>query len=188
MSTTQGWVGSGLRAIGAELIGPGAPWKAKSVWVAVIVAVAGTGFWRSEASRPQTVQPAHEQVASPAQPAAHGTSPASSAAVNLGVSYVGGFFIGWCYRRFVKLSVLLTGGVLAVLVAIKHLGWFENDVSALQGQVREGSAWLGNQAAALNGHLSGLLPSAGAVGIGLFQGFRRKRVPSVAAEAVQTPG
>ena len=177
MSWKPEWRTGGLRAMGAGLIGPGAPWKAKSVWVAAVVAILGTGFWRSETQAPQPAPSAQEQtvdVTRPAQTAPEGTGPASSAAVNLGASYVGGFFLGWCYRRFVKLSVMLTCGVLAVLALIKSLGWFEGDVMSLQDHVREGSSWLGNHATALNQQLTGLLPSAGAAGFGLFRGFRRK--------------
>ena len=123
----------------------------------------------------------------PSQTDSQETNPASSAAVNLGVSYIGGFFLGWCYRRFVKVSVLLTCGILAVLMAIKSLGWFETDVAALQDSVREGSSWLGNHAADLNRYLTGLLPSAGAAGFGLFRGFRRKLEPVVAAEFARRP-
>lgn len=171
------WQASGLRALVSGLTGPGAPWKAKSVWLAAGVAILGTGFWRSDAPGPQPAPSAQEQAvdaAGPSQSADQGTSPASSAAVNLGVSYIGGFFLGWCYRRFVKVSVMLTCGILAVLMAIKSLGWFETDVASLQDHVREGSSWLGNHAADLNRYLTGLLPSAGAAGFGLFRGFRRK--------------
>jgi uncharacterized membrane protein (Fun14 family) len=173
MSRIREWMADGVRGLGTELMGPGAPWKARSVWAAAVIAILGTGFWRSDAPKPPPAPAALEQAAAPS--AAHEAGPASSAAVTLGISYIGGFFLGWCYRRFVKLSVVLTGGVLAVLALVKSLGWFESDVSALEGHVREGSAWLGHQAAALNDYLTGLLPSAGATAFGAFRGFRRRK-------------
>ena len=190
MSGKTGCRAGGLRALVSGLTGAGAPWKAKSVWVAAGVAILGTGFWRSDAPGPQPAPAAQEQAvdaAGPSRSADHGTNPASSAAVNLGVSYIGGFFLGWCYRRFVKVSVMLTCGAVAVLMAIKSLGWFETDVASLRDHVRVGSSWLGNHAADLNRYLTGLLPSAGAAGFGLFRGFRRKCEPAVAAEFARRP-
>lgn len=167
----MGWVhekvAEGIGSLRAELVGPGAPWKAKSVWLAVVLVVLGSGFWRSETF--------------------HGGGPASSAAVHLGMSYIGGFFLGWCYRRFVTLSVALTGGVLAVLMTVRSLGWFESDAATLQDQVHAGTAWLREHAEALNRHLTGLFPSAGAAGVGIFRGFRRKRVTAAVSDDVRKP-
>lgn len=181
------WLAYGLRSLGAELTKPGAPWRAKSIWAAAVITVLGTGFWQSDEPAPQPAPQTQEVAEVPAdreKPASppRGTSRGSSAAVSLGLSYIGGFLLGWCYRRFLKLSAVLTGGVLAVLMAIRGLGWFDGDMAALQEPVREGAAWLGSQAAALDRYLTGLLPSAGAAGIGMFRGFRRKRVPAAVAE------
>jgi uncharacterized membrane protein (Fun14 family) len=189
MSKIREWVIGGLKEMGAELVGPGAPWRAKSVWAAALAAILGTGFWQRGAPALKPDQPAQEQAGSrvqgqgggEAQPAQQPSGPASSAAVALGVSYVGGYFLGWCYRRFVKLSVVLTGAALAALAAVKSLGLFETDVAALEGHVREGSAWLSSHAESLNNYLTGLLPSAGATGLGAFGGFRRKRRTAPAA-------
>jgi uncharacterized membrane protein (Fun14 family) len=176
MKRNRQWVATGIRDMGAEFVGPAAPWKAKSVWVAAALMVLGSGFWRSDISRQQAEAPAQEQTGTAsAQPVPQETGPASSAAVGLGASYIGGFLLGWCYRRYLRFSVMVSGAVLAALVALKRLGWFEGDAAAIEAHVRQGSTWLNSQAAALNHYLTGLLPSAAATGVGLFKGFRRRR-------------
>jgi uncharacterized membrane protein (Fun14 family) len=92
--------------------------------------------------------------------------------VRICVSYVGGFFIGWAFRRFLKAAVACAVLIIALLALGRHVGW---DTTRAQEQVKRSSAWVQREATETRDHLKGLLPSAAAGGIGVFFGFRRNR-------------
>ena len=43
----------------------------------------------------------------------------SPALMRFGGSYLGGFFIGWIFRRFVKFAIMLAGGALLIIGLLK---------------------------------------------------------------------
>ena len=92
----------------------------------------------------------------------------------LGASYLGGFILGWAFRRFLRIAAMLAAIALAALTAMKATGWIELDWSSLEQQVGRTAQWLHGEAEGLRNMLTGFLPSAGAAGAGSFFGFSRK--------------
>jgi uncharacterized membrane protein (Fun14 family) len=124
------------------------PWTAKSFLAAGAATVGGLASWIGNM-----------------------TSPAMA---ELGGSYLGGFLIGWAFRRFLKMAAMTVAVVLACLGAMKATGWIDVDWSAIEAQVSRTVQWLQGEAEGLKSILTGFLPSAGAAGAGSFFGFRKK--------------
>jgi len=126
----------------------GAPWKAKSVLAAGATTIAGLAAWFGD------------QV--------------SPALARGGASYIGGFLIGWTFRRAVKLAALIAGLFLTVIATLKSVGWIDFDWASIESNVSQSLHWLNGEAEGLKTFLAGYLPSAGAGGAGLYFGFRKK--------------
>jgi uncharacterized membrane protein (Fun14 family) len=125
-----------------------APWNAKS-FIAIAVATAGgLASWVADFSSPDVAR--------------------------LGGSYLGGFFIGWAFRRFLRMAALIAGGLLAGIAVLENTGWIDLDWSAAETQISHGIAAAHRGAEGLKHILSGYLPSTGAAAAGVFFGFRKK--------------
>jgi uncharacterized membrane protein (Fun14 family) len=124
------------------------PWTAKSFLAAGAATVGGLASWIGNM-----------------------TSPAMA---ELGGSYLGGFLVGWAFRRFLKMAAMMVAVVLACLGAMKATGWIDVDWNALEAQVSRTVQWLHGEAEGLKSIVTGFLPSAGAAGAGSFFGFRKK--------------
>ena len=125
-----------------------APWRAKSVMAAGTTMAAGLASWITDYSSPALAQ--------------------------LGGSYVGGFFIGWAFRRFLKMAAIVAGAVFAGIALLKGTGWLDLDWASIETQVQQSMVYLQRGAEGLKHFLSGALPSAGAGTAGAFFGFRKK--------------
>jgi uncharacterized membrane protein (Fun14 family) len=154
------------------------PWKAKSVWIAAVLALLGSFLWIGDHSKqpPPAASSFSDFGRSGGAAAAEkkNPKPSSPALFRVGVSYVGGFFLGWSLRRFLKATLLLGGAAFALFAVGKRLGWVEIDWASVEGHVRASLAWMQGEAASLRSFLTGYLPSTGAAGLGCFFGFRRK--------------
>lgn len=124
------------------------PWNAKSVVAAGVATVGGLASWVADFSSP--------------------------AVAGIGGSYLGGYFCGWAFRRFLRMATLIAGGLLTCIAVLKSTGWIDLDWTAVETQVSHGIAAIHQGAEGLRQILSGYLPSAGAAAVGLFFGFRRK--------------
>jgi uncharacterized membrane protein (Fun14 family) len=161
-------------ASAANVIGQNPPWKAKTIWLALMVTLLGGGLWvKDHRSPPPPSTDGLEFTArgTVIQPEVHPVPPAT---FRFGASYIGGFFLGWTLRRFLKFTLLAAGAAIFLISLGKKLGWFELDWNSLETQVRQSLAWLTGEAGAFKHFLTGYLPSAGAAGVGGFLGFRRK--------------
>jgi len=161
------------------------PWKAKTVWLAALLVLVGGVLWVKDTvqkpapSAPGTA-PGMTSFADP-EPGSNarqdkpaGLKPTSPATFRFGVSYVGGFFLGWAFRRFIKMTLLLSGAVILLIGLGKKLGWIELDWASIEAHVRESLAWLQGEAGTIKQFLTGYLPSVGAAATGIFLGFLRK--------------
>jgi uncharacterized membrane protein (Fun14 family) len=125
-----------------------APWRATSVMAAGTTMVAGLASWIADYSSPVFAQ--------------------------FGGSYIGGFFIGWAFRRFLKMAAMTAGVVLAGIASLKGTGWIDLDWTTVESHVQQSFTAIQRGAQGLRQFLSGVLPSAGAAAVGMFFGFRRK--------------
>ena len=126
------------------------PWNAKSVIAAAVATVGGLASWVADLSSPTVA--------------------------GIGGSYLGGFFIGWAFRRFLKMAALITGGLLACIAVLVNTGWIELDRTAVvvAHQVVLAIAAAHREAEGIKHILSGYLPSMGAGAAGMFFGFRKR--------------
>jgi uncharacterized membrane protein (Fun14 family) len=124
------------------------PWQARSFLAVAVATIGGLASWIGNFTSPAIAQ--------------------------LGGSYLGGFVIGWAFRRFLRMAAMLVAIGLAVIGMMKATGWIDLDWSAMEAQVGRTVQWLHGEAEGLKNVLAGFLPSAGAAGAGSFFGFRKK--------------
>ena len=125
-----------------------APWNAQSVLAAAVATVGGLASWVADLSSP--------------------------AVAGIGGSYLGGFFIGWAFRRFLKMAMLIAGGLLACIAVLENTGWIDLDWAAVGTQISHSIAAVQRGAEGLKHIFSGYLPSTGAGAAGMFFGFRKR--------------
>ena len=99
---------------------------------------------------------------------------ASPTVAQIGGSYLGGYLIGWAFRRFLKIAAMIVAITLASIGALKATGWIDLDWASIETQISQAIQWVHGEAEGLKNLLAGFLPSAGAAGAGSFFGFRKK--------------
>ena len=152
------------------------PWKAKSVWVAMVMVLMGSVLYLKDLrSHAPQVSQEKESISMNDQAAPQKESGADlPATLRLGVSYIGGFLIGWGFRRFIRLSLLVSTAAFALVALGRKTGWIDLDWSLLENQVHQAATWFEGEASTLKALLESYLPSAGSAGVGAVLGFRRK--------------
>jgi len=124
------------------------PWAAKSFLAAGATTVAGVGAWLSNMMSP--------------------------ALASAGGSFLGGFLLGWAFRKTLKLALLVTISLLALIAILKTTGWIHLDWTLIQADVNRTLDWDRGKAQGVKEVLTGYLPAAGAGGAGVFFGLRKK--------------
>lgn len=99
---------------------------------------------------------------------------ASSALFRFGASFVGGFFIGWAYRKSIHIATMMLAGLLAAVAAAKWSGLLPLDWNSVEGSLHDGFTFFSGEAEKAEKFLTGLLPSSFAGGCGIFKGVRHK--------------
>lgn len=124
------------------------PWAAKSFLAAGATTVAGIGAWLTDMMSP--------------------------ALARGGASFLGGFLLGWAFRKTVKLALLITVSLLMLIVILKTTGWVHLDWTLIQADVNRTLDWARGKAQGFKEVVTGYLPAAGAAGAGAIFGFRKK--------------
>jgi uncharacterized membrane protein (Fun14 family) len=125
-----------------------APWNAKSVIAAGVATVGGLTTWVTDLTSP--------------------------AVAGIGGSYLAGFFIGWAFRRFLRMAALIAAGLLACIAVLENTGWIDLDWAAVETQTTHAIAAVHRGTEGIRHILSGYLPSTGAGAVGMFFGFRKR--------------
>ncbi len=135
----------------AKTLGPllsDPPWAAKSFMAASATTVAGVGAWLSDMLSP--------------------------ALARGGASFIGGFLVGWAFRKTLKIALLITLSLAALVAILKTTGWIHLEWNLIESDVHRTLDWARGQAQSLKEVAVGYLPSAGAGVAGAFFGFRNK--------------
>jgi uncharacterized membrane protein (Fun14 family) len=175
----------GARNIAADWFGDG-PQRSKSVLAALAVVVVGLGFWISDIKTepPQNQADQTTTDAPKITPLNSGThwnwSKPFPFYVRMGASYVVAYCIGWLFRRVLRLILIVSLLVMAVLAYGKFAGW---DTTHTREQVQHSGEWARQTATAGKDHLKRLLPSATAGAVGMFMGFWRRNKAGAAKPA-----
>lgn len=143
---TQSQSGFLAKTLGTLASNP--PWAAKSFLAAGATTVAGLGAWLTDLMSP--------------------------ALARGGASFLGGFLLGWAFRKTVKLALLIAGSLLVLIAVLKTTGWIHLDWTLIQADATRTLDWARGKAQGFKEVLSGYLPAAGAAGVGAFFGFRNK--------------
>lgn len=135
----------------AKTLGPllsDPPWAAKSFLAAGATTVAGIGAWLSDMMSP--------------------------ALARGGASFLGGFLVGWAFRKTLKIALIITLSLAALVAILKTTGWIHLEWNLIESDVNRTLNWAQGQAQSMKEVAIGYLPSAGAGVAGAFFGFRKK--------------
>jgi uncharacterized membrane protein (Fun14 family) len=163
-------------------------WRSPSLLVALALTLVGVALWlRVPAATPPPPAPppagslasgfaATRSAAAPTPPPSDRPfiGKESPLLFRFGAGYLGGFLVGWVWRKSVKAALSLGATALALIAAAKQFGIGGADLQALQSEVAQGVGWLQHQAGALKDWLSGYVPSGVAGVVGLWRGARWK--------------
>ena len=107
------------------------PWAAKSFLAVAVATIGGLASWIGNFTSPAVAQ--------------------------IGGSYLGGFLIGWAFRRFLRMAAMLVAVVLACMAAMKATGWIDVDWNALEAQITRTIQWLHGEAEGFKNVVTGFL-------------------------------
>ena len=164
------------------------PWNSKTLILAAIIGAIGvvlSGY--AYATRP-AVQTTGSAIGDSAMTI--GLSPKGSGATaptieqrivdragplmsKFGLSFVAGFFVGYAFKRFLKITAFVTGIALLGLFAAQRAGFITMPWNQVQEQLESGVGWATEHATAYKDAAKAYLPSGVAGAVGIFMGFRR---------------
>jgi FUN14 family len=159
------------------------PWRSKTVLAALAVFVVGLWFWYSDirdSPPPNGSGNAATNTTGPAPAGTAGASPADAPSkwskpfpwyARLSLSYVGGYCIGWLFRKLIRLVMVVFALAIALLAYGKFTGF---DFKRTEERVKRGGQWAQHEVTAAEDYFKHLLPSAAAGGVGTFVGFLRR--------------
>lgn len=106
-------------------------------------------------------------------PAARRTAPL---AFRMGFSFFVGFAVAFALRSVLTVAVTVIGFAFLVAFGLHYAGLIDVSWEAIAGRFETLQAWLWGQVESVRAFAKGVLPSATAATLGLFAGWRRKRV------------
>ncbi len=91
-----------------------------------------------------------------------------------GVSFIGAYGLGWLFRRFLKIAAIIVGLGVAGVAGLSGMGVLSDDDTAkVRDKLKDGGAWVQDNAGAFKDRAMAILPSSAAALGGLFVGFRK---------------
>jgi len=97
----------------------------------------------------------------------------SGAMLRGGAGVLLGMAIGYAFRMFLRLAMVVVGGIALCFLIFNHLGWIQVDWESIRTQMAGLSDTLEREFRSFQHFVGGVIPSMGLTGIGAFFGFRR---------------
>lgn len=91
----------------------------------------------------------------------------------IGTGFMGGFFLAWAFKRFLKWTLLIGGAIAVAIAVLKGTGMINLDWASVEQQVDAGLAEAHKHAGAAREFVVQYLPWGTASLVGLFVGARR---------------
>jgi uncharacterized membrane protein (Fun14 family) len=154
-------------------------WHKMVLTISMLFAGGGTlgsavDYFSPDQSAQVTTQPSEASPPAPEKPwLTHKVSPW---AMRVGLACIGGFVIGFIFRLFLKIMTLLTLAVMTILVALSYFNVMNIDFTAVEKKYESGAAWVTGQAEIASKKLASHLPGSGSGFLGMFMGFRRRKL------------
>ncbi len=98
----------------------------------------------------------------------------SPAMLRGGFGFFAGFSIGLALRTFFRLTAIVIGFNLGILLLMSYFGWVDVRWEVMETQFNEWTGRLGDEMSEFKSFVAGSLPTAGLSSLGLFTGFRRR--------------
>lgn len=99
-------------------------------------------------------------------------SPWAPGFLKMGFSFFVCFAMGYAARKFLKVALIASGVIFALLYGASYMGWLEVKWDVMGTAFDEMVANLKNQFDSMKGFVTGSLPAAGMGAVGLFAGFK----------------
>ena len=94
--------------------------------------------------------------------------------MRLGFSFVAGFSLGYALAFFLKLTLVIVGGLLLVLFGLQYVSLVEVNWPGIQAYYEAFVAWMQPRAGSFREFVISNIPAAGMAGLGLLLGLRKK--------------
>lgn len=99
-------------------------------------------------------------------------------ATRVGLSFMGGFIIGFALRTFLRITAMLLALGATLFLGISYFSGKNVDLTDAKTKYEGAIHWAEDQAYKLKDRAETVLPSSGTGLFGAFAGFRRKRRPN----------
>lgn len=110
----------------------------------------------------------------PDTPFSHDLQEWSGPLMQLGFSFVAGFSLGYALAFFLKLTLVIVGGLLLALFGLQYVSLVEVNWPGIQTYYEAFVAWMQPRAGGFREFVISNVPAAGMAGLGLLLGLRKK--------------
>jgi uncharacterized membrane protein (Fun14 family) len=168
-------------------------WTSKLFLLAALSLLIGTGLWirdtvssgapGTQPNPPASTSPSPLSGSLAADGPAPTTSPTTSGdsqvgadaplTFRLGAGFMGGFFVAWALKKFIRLALLVGGAIAVTIAVLKGTGVIELNWSGVEQTVKDGFAHAESQAVAMKDTILRYVPGGFSTAVGLFVGARR---------------
>ena len=110
----------------------------------------------------------------PDTPFGHGLQEWSGPLMRLGFSFVAGFSLGYALAFFLKLTLVIVGGLLLALFGLQYVSLVEVNWPGIQAYYEAFVAWVQPRAGSFREFVISNIPAAGMAALGLLLGLRKR--------------
>ena len=97
----------------------------------------------------------------------------SGAMLRGGAGVLLGMAVGYAFRMFLRLAMVVVGGIAICFLIFNHLGWIQVDWESIRSHMSGLGDTLEREFKSFQDFVGGVIPSLGLTGIGAFFGFKR---------------